>query len=67
LGVTAHGLRHEALIEHYQQQAGTPPPVRGGKAESREKDAAARLSTSRLAGHARAIAANAYLGGSASH
>jgi integrase len=63
LGVTAHGLRHEALIEHYQEKAGTPPPVRGGKPVSREKDAQARISAAKLAGHNRASVSSAYLGG----
>ncbi|MCL1861463.1 MAG: integrase domain-containing protein [Proteobacteria bacterium] len=61
-GVSVHGLRHEAMIEHYQQQAGEPPPVRGGNPVSREKDIAARLSASKLAGHNRMRAASAYLG-----
>jgi site-specific recombinase XerC len=63
LGVSVHGLRHEAMIDHYQQQAGTPPPVRGGKPVSREKDAQARLSAAKLAGHNRVRASSAYLGG----
>jgi integrase len=62
LGVTVHGLRHEAMIEHYEKEAGTPPPVRGGVPPSPEKDDAARLSAANLAGHARISAAGAYLG-----
>lgn len=62
LGVTAHGLRHQALIEHYTEQTGgVAPPVRGGKAEV-ELDAAARQSTAHLAGHHRTRASGAYLG-----
>ncbi|WP_259456081.1 integrase domain-containing protein [Alicycliphilus denitrificans] len=65
LGVTAHGLRHQALIEHYiEQTGGVAPPVRGGEAES-ELDAVARQSTSHLAGHHRTRASGAYLGQSA--
>ena len=30
LGVTAHGLRHEALIEEFVVRTGLQPPVRGG-------------------------------------
>jgi hypothetical protein len=30
LGVTAHGLRHEALIEEFVVRTGQQPPVRGG-------------------------------------
>jgi integrase len=63
LGVTAHGLRHEALIAHYQEKAGVPPPVRGGNPVSRGTDAAARLSAAKLAGHNRASVSSAYLGG----
>jgi hypothetical protein len=62
LGVTIHGLRHEALIGHYERIAETAPPVRGGAPVSREMDRAARLSTARLAGHNRIQASGAYLG-----
>ncbi|WP_431265799.1 integrase domain-containing protein [Roseateles chitinivorans] len=62
LGITAHGLRHETLIEHFQAMAGTPPPVRGGTPPAPALDRAARLAVSRLAGHARVRAADAYLG-----
>ncbi len=65
LGVTAHGLRHEALIDHYMERTGgVAPPVRGGEVTP-ELDAAARLSTARLAGHHRLRASGAYLGQSA--
>ena len=30
LGITAHGLRHEALIEEYIAITGQEPPLRGG-------------------------------------
>ena len=62
LGVTAHGLRHEALIDEFVAQTGQQPPVRGGV----EVPAAAeQLAVSRLAGHARKRASSAYLGSSA--
>ena len=63
LGATAHGLRHEAMIDHYSDKAGVAPPVRGGGDASDEVDAAARLSVARLAGHNRIRASGAYLGG----
>ncbi|MBI5925408.1 MAG: integrase domain-containing protein, partial [Aquabacterium sp.] len=61
-GVTAHGLRHEVLISHYEALAGTAPPVRGGQMVPPELDRQARQSVSRLAGHARIRASGAYLG-----
>ena len=63
LGATAHGLRHEAMIDHYTDKAGIAPPVRGGCDVPPDVDAAARLSSARLAGHNRARASGAYLGG----
>jgi site-specific recombinase XerC len=62
LGATAHGLRHEVLIDHYQALTGEAPPVRGGAMEANEVDSAARQAVSRLAGHARVRASGAYLG-----
>ena len=62
LGATAHGLRHEAMIEHYTEKAGMVPPARGGGDVPPDLDAAARLSAARLAGHNRTRAAGAYLG-----
>jgi site-specific recombinase XerC len=64
LGVTAHGLRHEALIDHYASLTGHAPPVRGGDAPPPEVDQAARRAVARLAGHARPRSAAAYLGSS---
>lgn len=64
LGVTAHGLRHEVLIRHFEALTGRPPPVRGGKGVSPEMDRVARLAVSELAGHARVRASGAYLGAS---
>ena len=63
LGATAHGLRHEAMIDHYINKAGVAPPVRGGSDASPDVDAAARLSAALLAGHNRVRASGAYLGG----
>lgn len=65
LGITAHGLRHEALIDHYESLTGGPPPVRGGSTPSQNVDVAARQAVARLAGHARSRSAGAYLGSSA--
>jgi integrase len=63
LGITAHGLRHEALIDEFVAQAGEQPAVRGGGAAlTAEKEDAARLAVSRLAGHQRRRASAAYLG-----
>lgn len=63
LGATAHGLRHEAMINLYTDKAGVAPPVRGGSDVPPEVDAAARLSAAHLAGHNRVRASGAYLGG----
>lgn len=62
LGVTAHGLRHEALIEHFVKLTGVPPPIQGGTGRPAETHATARQEVAELAGHARKRAANAYLG-----
>ncbi|HRH85210.1 MAG TPA: integrase domain-containing protein [Rubrivivax sp.] len=66
LGVTAHGLRHEALINEFVAQTGQQPPVRGGEPLPAETEHAARLAVSRLAGHVRPRASSAYLGGARS-
>ena len=58
-GVTAHGLRHQVLIAHYEALSGEPAPVRGGDG----KDSEARRAVAELAGHARSRASGAYLGG----
>ena len=63
LGVTAHGLRHEVLIDQYKGLTGANPPVRGGERMPRQVDASARQEVAELAGHSRKRAANAYLGG----
>ena len=64
LGVTAHGLRHEALIEHFEVLTGQPPPVRGSGDLPAEVDQAARQAVAALAGHSRIRSAGAYLGSS---
>jgi integrase len=63
LGVTAHGLRHEVLIEQFEVITGHPAPVRGGERLPPEIDAPARQEVAELAGHARKRASSAYLGG----
>lgn len=62
LGITAHGLRHEALIEEYVARTGRQPPVRGGEALAPQAEEAARKAVARLAGHERKRASSAYLG-----
>lgn len=63
LGITAHGLRREALIEEYIAITGQEPPLRGGgEGLTREQEDAARLAVSRLAGHNRVRASAARLG-----
>lgn len=61
-GATAHGLRHEALIDHFQSLTGQSPPVRGGVSLPRDVDQLARKAVSELAGHARIRASGAYCG-----
>ena len=64
LGVTAHGLRHQVLIEHYTALTGVAPPVRTDEAVvDKTVDRAARRTVAELAGHARPRASGAYLGG----
>jgi len=64
LGATAHGLRHEAMIDHYvSKSGGEAPPIRGGaRPVTLELDQAARQSAAELAGHHRIRASGAYLG-----
>jgi integrase len=63
LGVTAHGLRHEALQNLYQKLAGGPPPVRAGAlVVDREADQFARIGVAIEAGHNRPAISSAYLG-----
>lgn len=63
LGVTGHGLRHEVLIDTFEQLAGHPAPVRGGDNLKNEADHLARQLVAENAGHSRKRASNAYLGG----
>ena len=62
LGVTAHGLRHDALIEEFVVRTGQQPPVRGGGELAPDIEKAARQAVAKLAGHTRKRASNAYLG-----
>ena len=63
LGVTAHGLRHEVLINQFESLTGQAAPVRGGAKLPTEIDKSARQEVAELAGHARKRASSAYLGG----
>ncbi|MDQ1316144.1 MAG: hypothetical protein QG662_2253 [Pseudomonadota bacterium] len=63
LGVTAHGLRHEVLIDQFESLTGQAAPVRGGAKLPTEIDKSARQEVAELAGHARKRASSAYLGG----
>lgn len=63
LGVTAHGLRHEVLIERFEAMTGHAAPVRGGDRPPPEIEAPARQAVAELAGHARKRASSAYIGG----
>ncbi|HTR24389.1 MAG TPA: hypothetical protein VMI10_10420 [Terriglobales bacterium] len=63
LGVTPYGARHQYAGDRYQQCAGEPPPVRGGRPIDREVDRAARLQVARELGHSRESITGAYLGG----
>jgi hypothetical protein len=65
LGVVAHGLRHEHANDAYEDVAGAPSMVRGGKARP-SLDAQARERTARLLGHSRPRVASCYLGRSVS-
>ena len=62
LGITAHGLRHEALIDEFVARSGQQPPVRGGGELTPAAEVAARRAVARLAGHERQRASSAYLG-----
>ena len=62
LGVTAHGLRHEVLIDQFERLTGQAAPVRGGIKLPTEIDKPARQEVAELAGHARKRASSAYLG-----
>ena len=62
LGVTAHGLRHEVLIEQFETLTGHQAPVRGGGKLPKDVSGPARQEVAELAGHARKRASNAYCG-----
>lgn len=63
-GVTAHGLRHQVLIERYEALTGVAPPVRGVQSPlPHDQDLSARREVAELAGHARPRASAAYIGG----
>lgn len=65
-GITAHGLRHEALIRRFgDETGGEAPPVRGGGPLPPDLDHAARQAVAEMAGHGRIRASGAYLGSSA--
>lgn len=63
LGVVAHGLRHQAANDRFEELADQPSPVRGGEGCG---DGAheARTMVARMLGHARERAAAFYLGSS---
>jgi hypothetical protein len=64
LGVTARGLRHEALIKRFGDETdGEAPPVRGGGPLPQDVDRAARQAVAEMAEHRRGRASCAYLGG----
>ncbi len=63
LGVVAHGLRHQAANDRFEELADHPSPVRGGDG-SGEGAQEARTMVARMLGHARERAAAFYLGSS---
>lgn len=64
LGITSHGLRHQALNDKYQRITGVPSPVRGGqRGEGDEfRNKLAKLHVAEMAGHSRESISTAYLG-----
>lgn len=62
LGVTGHGLRHQAMNDGYEALTGTTSPVRGGGCEDKELDEQARLRMTRNAGHNRKQISSGYYG-----
>jgi len=62
LGITSHGLRHQRANDTYEQIAGVPSAVRGGKPPEREVDLEARHQVTRDLGHARVSITAAYTG-----
>ena len=59
LGVVAHGLRHQRVIDDFEADAGQPSPVRSQDAGM---DETARLRAARLLGHSRSRITGAYIG-----
>jgi site-specific recombinase XerC len=62
LGVTSHGLRHQALGDEYERITGEPAPVRGGERVDRRLDQAARRHIAKIAGHYRTQIVSSYCG-----
>jgi hypothetical protein len=62
LGITSHGLRHQAMNDGYEAIAGCPSPVRGGKCPDKEIEKKARLRMTRNAGHGGTRTSNSYYG-----
>lgn len=65
LGIVAHGLRHQHANDAYEDVAGAPSLVRGGKSRPLLDDEA-RHRTARLLGHSRSRVVSCYLGRKAS-
>ena len=64
LGVTGHGLRHEHLIDIYEEISGQPAPVRGGLKENVDSvlDKLAREKATQEDGHSRLGITASYFG-----
>ena len=62
LGVTGHGLRHQAMSDGYEALVGTPSPVRGGVCEDENAVEVAKLRMTRNAGHNRPQITQSYYG-----
>lgn len=62
LGVTAHGLRQEVLVNLWIQRTGLQPPVRGGLRPDKALMLATQLEIAQIAGHNRTRAASHYIG-----
>lgn len=62
LGVTGHGLRHQAMSDGYEALTGVPSPVRGGVLQDPALKEQARLRMTRNAGHNRTQITSAYYG-----
>lgn len=62
LGVTVHGLRHEAASLKYKRITGEESPVRAGRKPAEQLDLFARASIAQELGHGRVRVTDAYLG-----